>query len=86
MKHQTRLALALFRTSWLRSLATVLGLAAAIGIATSVVLVIRAFNVSADEQLAGIFATHDASSAALPMLRSRRPKSNCFPSSRGHVR
>ena len=66
MKHQTRLALALFRTSWLRSLATVLGLAAAIGIATSVVLVIRAFNVSADEQLAGIFATHDAvvSSAA----------------------
>lgn len=58
MIQQLRLSLALFRTSWTRSVATIAGVSAAVGMVVSVLLVIGAFNASADEQLDGVFEQH----------------------------
>lgn len=55
MRERIRLALALFRTSWMRSVSTVLGIAAITAMASSIMLVLGAFDQGVRDQLGGAF-------------------------------
>ena len=55
VRERIRLALALFRTSWIRSISTIAGIAAITAMASSVLLVLNAFDKGVQEQLDAVF-------------------------------
>ncbi|CAM2816474.1 ABC transporter permease [Actinomyces slackii] len=59
MREFIRLVLALFRTSWVRSATTILGIAATTAMSCSVLLVINAFESGIRDQLDGLFHSHN---------------------------
>lgn len=58
MLAKLRLALSLFRASWLRTLITIVGIGATVSLVGAVLLVQYAFTTSADEQLDGIYSEY----------------------------
>ncbi|PID96366.1 MAG: hypothetical protein CSA84_05025 [Actinomycetales bacterium] len=70
MMSKLRLSLALFRASWIRTIATIVGISATVSLVAAVFLVLDAFTTSADEQLDGVysrFSTVVQSSSGAPI-------------------
>lgn len=55
----SKLAAALFRTSWLRSIVTVVSVGAAVALVAGVLLLMHTFRASADDQIDGVFSQAD---------------------------